>query len=600
MTNTQRFVAWQRAVASRISDRGHEFVERLPSLGIDESTLLIGFSLAIGAIVGVAVIAFYALIDLAQQGALTAADSLTGVGRLSIVVIVIGGTGLARYLITYGTGDSDGENIPDILLAVAKRGAMIPLWPAFVKLVSTAVMIGSTGAVGPEGPVAVAGAALGSRVGRFFRSSAPRLRVLVACGSAAGISAAFNAPIAGVFFSLEKILGSFGVSAFPPILIASVIAAAISRAAFGNTPVIDIPQEYGMGASSELIMYAVLGVVAGAIAVFFTRSLYTATDVSEKIPRRWQRVILAGLFVATLNILFRADLWGRGHETLDISVIGDRAWYFLFALAFAKLLSTSASVAATRCGGVFAPSLFIGATLGGGLAAAANAAFGLHLSPEAFGLVGMAGFVAASMHAPLTAIMIVFEMTSDYALILPLMLTGAIAFLTARRLYPDSIYSAWLTRRGESITHGKDDAVLERLKVRSCYNSDPHVIGENATVPQIIAAIGASTQTEFPVLDKDLTFVGMLTYTELRTVVTSPETLGPVVVAGDLVSGGYASVTPDDDLRTALQRLAISGGHHVPVVDAHDPTRLLGLVSRTEIFAAYDRALLTQEGVSAA
>ena len=594
MPHTQRFAAWQRAIGARLSQQGRALVDRVPSLGIDESTLLIGFALAIGATVGVAVVVFFRLIDLAQEIALGAAARVPGAAFLSIAVVVLAGLVLARLLVVYGANDSDGENIPSVLLAVAKRGACIHVWPPIAKLFSTAILIGTGGSVGPEGPVAVAGAGLGSRLGRFFRSGAPRLRVLVACGAAAGISAAFNAPIAGVFFSLEKILGSFGVSAFPPILVASVIAAAISRAAFGNSPVIGIPREYGIGSTEELLLYALMGIALGVVAVAFTRVTSRTTDLMARIGRRSGQVLVAAAVLAGLNIVFRADLWGSGHETLRITMLGERTWYFLLALAAAKLVATAFTLTAARCGGIFTPALFIGATFGGGFAVTVDQVFGFHVLPEAFGLVGMAGMVAGATHAPLTAIMIVFEMTGDYQLILPLMLTGALAYLTARRLHPDSIYSAWLTRRGENIVHGRDEAILERLTVRSCYNANPDVIGENATVEQIIRAIGSSTQMEFPVLDTDRRFIGMLTYNALRAVVSDRDSLAPVVVAADLVEEGYASVTPDDSLRTALKRLAVSGGQYIPVVAPDDAHRLLGVVSRTEIFAAYDRALLAE------
>lgn len=599
MPTTSRLRARLRAATAAVSQRGYELTRRIPALGIDESTLLIIFAVAIGATVGLAVLGFYYLIDVAQAVALRAAGRLTGIGSLSIAVVVLGGLGLTRLLIRYGAQDSDGENIPDVTRALVKGGGVIHSLPVAVKTAGAAIAIGAGGSVGAEGPVAVAGSALGSRIGRFFRSGPVRLRVLVACGAAAGISAAFNAPIGGVFFALEKVLGTFAVSAFPPILVSSVIAAAISRAWLGDAPVVEIPQQYGVGSAGELVLYAVLGVITGLVAVFYTRGMYAVPDLLGRFKTTWGRVIAAGVVVATFNIVFREDLWGRGHETVTIGIIGARDAYFLIALAFAKLIATSMTVAATRAGGVFTPALFIGATLGGGLAVGASQLLpGFAIVPEAFALVGMAGLVAGATHAPLTAIMIVFEMTSDYDLILPLMLTGAIAYITARRLHPHSIYSEWLVRRGEKIAHGRDTALLERLEVRSCYNPDPHVIGETATVPQIISAIGASTQTEFPVVDHDLRFLGMLTYGDLRRVISDAESLGEVLVAGDLASTQYESVTLDDSLRTALQRLGIRGSHHIPVVGSADSGRLLGLISRQEVFAAYDRALLTETGAS--
>lgn len=585
--------AWQRASTARLTQTAGDLVGRLSRVGVDETTLLLAFAVVIGVAVGLAVIVFYKLIDLTQAGSLATVSRAPGAAHFAIVLVVIAGLGLVRLLVRYAARDSDGENIPDVMRAVAKEGGVVRFWPVAVKTAGTALAIGTAGSVGAEGPVAVAGSSLGSTIGRFFRSGPERLRLLVACGAAAGISAAFNAPIAGVFFSLEKVIGSFGVSAFPPILVASVIAAAISRAAFGNSPVIEIPAEYGVGSASELAFYAVLGVVTGVVAVLYIRGLYRAIDTMERFPKYWHGVVLAGLVVGLLNVVFNDDLWGRGHESLSFETITRNAPLVLVGLAFAKLIGTSVTVAATRVGGVFTPALFIGATLGGGLgAAAAELLPGFTIVPEAFGLVGMAGVVAGSTHAPLTAIMIVFEMTGDYELILPLMLCGAIAYITARRLHPESIYSQWLARRGETIQSGRDAAVLERVTVKDAYNANPHVIGEGATVQQILQAIGASRQTEFPVLDRDLKLKGMITYDDLRAVLADPTKFGPLVVADDLASQQFERVTPSDSLRTALQRLALRGSHYVPVVADDDDARLVGLIGRQEIFAAYDRELL--------
>lgn len=583
-------------IEQRVTLRAQTFVSRLSRLGLDENTLLLGFAVAIGGAVGVAVIVFYKLIDLFQRVALSAAGSLTGLGSLSILLVVVAGLALTRLLIRWGTGDSPGYNIPDVTRAVAKRGGVIHSVPVAVKTAAAALAIGVGGSVGAEGPVAVAGSGLGSRIGRLFHSGPPRLKLLVGCGAAAGISAAFNAPIAGVFFSLEEVVGGFGVTSFPPVLVASVISAAISRAAFGNTPVIEIPTEYGVGGPSELVLYALLGVITGIVAVFYTRGVHEMGDLLGRLRKGWYQIVAGAVLVGALDIVFRADLWGRGHESFTIGMIGNRTGLFLIALAFAKLVATAATINVVRAGGVFTPALFIGATLGGGLAVIGGGAFPwFNIEPEAFALVGMAGLVAGATHAPLTAIMIVFEMTNDYALILPLMLCGAIAYITARRIHPESVYSEWLARRGESIHSGRDTAVLERLRVRGTYNTDPHVISENATVPQIVQAISASPQIEFPVLDGELRLVGMITYGDLRTVLADSEKLAPVVLAGDLANQQFEWVTPDDSLFTALKKLAVRGRHHIPVLDGDDHDRLLGLISRQDILSAYDREFLKQQ-----
>ncbi len=563
---------------------------------LDESTVLIGFAVAIGTAVGLAVILFYKLIDVAQAVALQTAARISGIGQVSIILVVFAGLGLALAMVKYLARDSDGENVPDVMRAVAKRGGLIDAWPVAVKTAAAGVVIGAGGAVGAEGPVAVAGAALGSRFGSVFRSSGTRLSILVACGAAAGISAAFNAPIAGVFFSLEKILGTFNVGSFPPVLVSSVIAAAISRAAFGNSPVIDIPQEYSMGNPAQLALYALLGITTGVVAVLYTRGVYATSDGLRRVPNRWVQVAIAAVVVGTLNIVFRADLWGKGHEVLTIGLIGQRPAYLLIALAFAKLTATAFALSAVRAGGVFTPALFIGATLGGGLAIAPAALFpSWGVQPEAFALAGMAGLVAGATHAPLTAIMIVFEMSGDYQLILPIMITAALAYITARRIYPHSIYSEWLERRGERIDYGRDVNVLERLTVRRVYNREPDTIAENAPLPDILRTLSRSAQTEFPVLDADGRLVGMMAYADIRTVLSQMDSLAPVLVAADIAHEDAERVTPSDSLRTALRRLGVHGSHAIPVVEPGDEGRLLGTVSRQEIFTAYDRALLREQ-----
>jgi CIC family chloride channel protein len=580
----------------RLRAKGLELIRRAARL--DESTVLIGFAAAIGLAVGGAVVLFYKFIDVTQALALSTAGRLTWLGALDIMAVVLCGLVVAHLIVRYGARDSDGENIPDVMRAVAKRGGHIPDLPVWSKTAAAALMIGTGGNVGAEGPVAVAGAALGSRIGRVFRSGGIRLQLLVACGAAAGISAAFNAPIAGVFFALEKILGSFSVAAFAPVLVASVIAAVVSRAAFGSSPVIAIPTQYAVGAPWELGLYALLGITTGVVAVMFTRAAYGSADLLGHRKSRWEQVLLAALVVGVLDVLFRADLWGRGHESLDIGIIGEREPWLLIALAFAKIGATAFALGATRAGGVFTPALFIGATLGGGLARAGQLTFpGWVVQPEAFALAGMAGLVAGSAHAPLTAIMMVFEMSGDYALILPIMLTTALAYVTARRLSPTSIYSEWLHRRGERIGHGRDLAVLERLTVEQAFNRTPTTVPEGAGVAEIMAAAGRSPQIEFPVLTDDGGLVGVVTYSDLRTVLADRDRLAPVVVAADIANTEVEPVTTRDSLRTALQRLGVHGTLTLPVViepDGTGPARFLGIISRQEILAAYDRELLRE------
>jgi len=573
---------------------------RLAAFGGDEQVRLIILAGAIGAAAGLAVLVFYSIIDLIQGAVLRGAASWSLLPLLAIPGFVALGLVASRALVRWGAGGSSGENIPDVMYRVSVKGGVMHLRPVLAKTLAAAAVIGTGGSVGPEGPVIVLGAATASRIGRWLDASPNRLRTLVGCGAAAGLSAAFNAPIAGVIFGVEKILGAAGGMALGPFVVASIIAAAVSRAAFGEDPVMVIPQVYDVGAPVELLFYAGLGLVTGLVGVAFTKAVWRAHDAFARVPRRWIAVVLGALVVGGLDIAFRADLWGQGHESLDLAIMSDRTALFLLGLAVAKLVATAVTRGAGGAGGVFTPALFVGATCGGALALSLTRAVpSLQLVPGALALAGMAGVVAAATHAPLTAVMMVFEMTGDYALILPLLLTSAIAYVVARRSHPESVYTEWLVRRGVVLSHGADAAVLARLPVSECLHPRPVVVPADAGVSAIGALTAAARQTEFPVVDADGRLLGMLSQLEVREAAEGGERLGPMLLAADLVHPNCARVSADDTLLTALRRLGDRDVNWLPVVGADDRDRLVGVVSRQDLLAAYERHLHAEEGEDA-
>ncbi len=446
----------------------------LAAIGSDEHTILLTLAVVIGAAAGGAVALFYKTVDLVQGFVLRDALRTPLPPVVFIPGVVAVGLVACRSLVRWGTKGSTGENVPDVMYRVTVKGGVLPLRPVLVKTVAAAVVIGTGGSVGAEGPVVVLGAAVASRIGRWLRASPNRLRTLVGCGAAAGISAAFNAPIAGVVFGVEKILGAAGGLALGPFVVASILAATVGRAVFGDQPVIALPAEFGVGSPRELLLYVGLGVITGGVAVLYTRGVWRAQDAFQRIRSRTMQVLVGAAIVGALDFWFRADLWGRGHESLNVGIVASRSALFLLALAAAKLIATAVTFGAGGTGGVFTPALFIGGTLGGayGLVAAALLP-GWHIAPGAVALVGMASVVAGATHAPLTAILMVFEMTRDYGLILPLMLTSMLAYVIAHRLYPESIYTEWLVRRGVVPSYGADATLLARVTVAECYNRTP-------------------------------------------------------------------------------------------------------------------------------
>jgi CIC family chloride channel protein len=383
--------------------------------------------------------------------------------------------------------------------------------------------------------------------------------------------------------------------ALGPFVVASILAATVGRAAFGDHPVMALPTEFGVGSPWELLLYVGLGVLTGLISVLYSRGVWKAQDLFGKIGRGWAQVALGALIVGGLDLAFRADLWGQGHESLDLGIVNARSAVFLLGLAAAKLVATAATFGAGGVGGVFTPALFIGATLGGAYGVAMRQLLpGSFFAPGALALVGMAGLVAGATHAPLTAIMMVLEMTGDYALILPLMLTSVLAYGIARRLHPESIYTEWLVRRGVVLTHGADAAVLARLPVHECLNRNSVVVPEDASPGQIVELLGGSRQTEFPVVGTDRRLVGMVTQATVREALED-ERLGAIVLAADLALPERTPLTSEDTLLTALRRLGSRDVSLLPVVHPDDRELFEGTVSRQDLMAAYERAL-TAEG----
>jgi CIC family chloride channel protein len=421
------------------------------------------------------------------------------------------------------------------------------------------------------------------------------MRVLVGAGAGAAISAAFNAPIAGAFFALEEILGSLAVSSFPPVVVASVAAAVISRAVFGNHPAFKIPVEYGYSLAREVfIFFPLLGVVTGATAALFVRVFFGVETIAKRFPKgRWTVPWLGGALVGVLVVASGGLLVGYGHLAVQLGVFGRMPWYQLALLALGSIVATSITLNTGGSGGLFTPSLYVGAATGGAFGVAlAQLMPNAHVSPEAYAIVGMGALVAASTHAPITGILLVFEMTNDYAIVLPLMLATVISYLVARRLDQDSLYSGWLRRRGERIEHGADEMALANVRVRDAYDPNARLVFEREEVGTLLDHLGREDQLVFPVVDSDGRLCGVIGVGDLGRVAKDYGNLAPLVLAADLAKP-TETITPNDSLLDAVRRLGVRGVTALPVVDA-TTERVLGLISRHHVLAAYERTIAAE------
>ena len=581
----------------RLQARWTRFVTWFNARELSENSILLGFAVATGVLSALGVAAFYGGIDAAY--ALFYRWPGTFLPRLGFLAYrpVVTGAGLAlAWLVMQRLGrGNDGMNVPDVQLAVARRGAEVPARPAIARTVASAITIGAGGSAGSEGPVVVLGAAIGSWMGRTFRFASTRTAVLVGCASGAAISAAFNAPLAGAFFALEEIVGTFSGSSFAPVVVASVTAAVVSRAIFGNHPAFAVPKQFGYGGVSEVVLwFPLLGLLAGAVAALFVRSYFTAGDLNRQLRARFHLppaviAVGAGAVVGLLVFASSGYIVGYGHLSVRLDVFGRMAWWALLLLALGKVVATSITLNFGGSGGVFTPSLFVGAATGGALGVIAqHVAPGAGIHPETYALVGMGAMIAGATDAPITGILLVFEMTNDYGLVLPLMLTVVISHAVARRLEPDSLYSGWLRRRGERLEHGAAPDVLAALHVRDAVRPASAVLYEGDALAAALAHLGVSEQTYLPVVDDDGVLLGVVTGAELGRLAHQSSVLAGVLVAGD-IARGTETVSPDEPLAVAVRRMGARGTSALPVVDPQSG-RLLGVVTHAHVLDVYHRA----------
>lgn len=577
-----------RLVRVRLARLGTYIPTWLLRLGLGEDVVLLIIGGLVGLLAGLAILGFYHLLALADVTAESLSERLALPAFWVHLAVLLVGIGLARFLVRAGTHDSQGENVPAVMQAVARLGGRLPLAPILVKTLAAALVIGSGGSVGAEGPVAVLGAGTASGTGRWFRFSPERLRLLVGCGAAAGISGAFGAPIAGLFFAVEKIIGSLQTTNFGPLVVASVTAAAVTRNTLGvHTALIRMPQVQGSWSAIDFAFAAGLGVVGGAVGVLYTRAIWIGKDLLARMAIPW-RVLLAAGLIAALYALVEPRLLGVG--TLNLGDLERTGAALLLALVLAKIAATSLTLAAAEVGGLFAPAIVTGALLGTAVGVVIRqAGVSEAASPEAYALLGMAALVAGSAHAPLTAIFIVLEMSGDWGIIVPLLLAGALSYVVARSLYHDSVYSEWLTRRGERIAHGADESVLGRLHVSDALDSHPVTLRASQPVDEMLRGLSSAPRPEYPVVDAAGRLVGMLAFTDLHRLLADPAAVSGQRV-GEVAHPATEVVTTGDSLLTVLKKMGTRDAPLLPVVDGVESRRLVGVVGRKEVFAAYDAA----------
>jgi CIC family chloride channel protein len=504
---------------------------------------------------------------------------LPGLGRWFVVAAPVVAGLLYGPLVHFFAREARGHGVPEVMYAVAERGGRIRPQVAAVKALASAICIGGGGSVGREGPIVQIGSALGSSLGQLVRLPESRLRLLVACGAAGGIAATFNAPVAGVFFALELILADFAVESFAAVVLAAVAASVIGRAAFGDHPFLALPA-FSIDSPVDYVFYALLGVLAAGVGVGFSRALYLIEDLCDRLWRgpEWLRPALGGVVLGGV-LLVLPQMYGVGYPVLGAAVAGGYVVAFLVVLLVGKVVATSLTIGIGGSGGVFAPSLFVGAMLGetfGQVLHAADPA--LAPAPGAYALVGMGAVFAGAARTPITAVIIMFELTGEYHIILPLMLAIALAAGISKLIATDTIYTRKLLRRGIDL-HSPGRA-LQRLTVASAARPLPRPLNPDTDLDEMARRFATEHGDALPVVDNARQLRGVVLAIEVERALQD-RAVG--ITAADLAQS-LPTLRPDQGLEAALNELTRHGGAGLPVVD--DQGTLISWITHRDLLRA--------------
>jgi len=502
--------------------------------------------------------------------------------------------GLLVGLISISFKFAKGHGVPDVMKAIA-LGRTISPSIAIIKSVSSAITLGSGGSAGREGPIVQIGAAIGSGVGKLFSFSSARMKTVVACGAAGGLAATFNAPIGGAMFAAEVLIGEFGLKTFSPIIVSSVIATVVSRAHLGDHVTFEAP-EYVIKSIFELPLYSILGIICAIVGVLFIRFFYSVEEKFEELSiPSWSKPALGGLLMGVVA-LFSRDVMGVGYDTID-AILKHDTGFLLLMLVFLKILATSLTLGSGGSGGLFVPSLYIGAATGGFFGWFVNLIFpSMTGGSGAYGLVAMSAMLAATIRAPLTAILIIFEITQSYTVILPLMLSAIIANIFANWIEKESIFTWILTKQGVNIKRGTEQSVLQNLRVGDVMMKDFITFQEDTHFREVLEGVKRANQMYFPVLNGDGCLSGMLSLDDIRGILFE-EGLEDIVVAREIcTSENIIYVTEDETLLAATDKLGLKDLGALPVVqESENGLKTVGLLRRGDIIIAYNKSVASMK-----
>ncbi len=558
---------------------------------------MMGFSVLVGAGVGFGDVVFRWLITFFTKFFFTDIQGYLSyvLGHYSIILIPAIGALLFSPLIYYFAREAKGHGIPDVLIAMETKGGRIRPMVGVIKSIASAICIGSGGSAGAEGPVVQIGAALGSSIGQVFRMSEERVKNLVACGAAGGIAAAFNAPIGGLFYALEVVFRDFSARRISNVVLASVSASVVANIFLGNERIVTMPF-YSVHSPVELVFYIALGIIIIPFTILFIRGFYGVEEYFEKMKiHPLYKPVIGALLLGVIGFFF-PQVFGIGYDSIKGALNVTTPFSLLLILVPLKFLAVFLTLGSGGSGGLFTPSLVLGALVGGAFGSVLAVLFPhMGIEPGAYALVGMAAFFAGGARAPMTAFLILFEMTGDYFMILPLMLAVAITTIGAEWFQAESIDTLKLVKLGINLNKEMIRDILESIKVKDILGKETSSIKPSASIDEITAAVEKEHRGTLTVVDGDGVFRGIITLDEIITILKNKDSLMHLIVAQDLIKE-VPCLEETESLKEALRKFVESGSDVLPVLrDVENKRKLVGVILKHDILSAYRREMAVRK-----
>ena len=502
---------------------------------------------------------------------------------------------IVKYLIK----DDISHGISKILSALSKKGNIIKAHNMFSSMITSAFTIGFGGSVGAEAPIVYTGAAIGSNISKAFNLNDNQIRLLIGCGATGAIAGIFKAPIAGIMFTLEVLMLDLTMASIIPLLISGITAASLAYFFMGDTVLFHFAVS-NQFSYDNLPFYILLGILSGFISLYFTRTGMYVESLVKRIKNIYTKLIFGGITLGLMVFIF-PSLWGEGYDSINKIFIGDGAdllnnsiffdWkteplvllLILVMILFLKVFAMSITTASGGVGGIFAPTLFMGAVGGYILSLSMNTFFGLHLPHANFALAGMGALMAGVMHAPLLGIFLIAEITGGYQLLVPLIISATVAYVTITRFEPHSIYTKRLAELGDLVTHHKDKAAMHFMNTKELIETDFEVLSPDLNLGQMIYYIARSKRDLFPVVDENGMMQGMIKMNDIRNLMFEQDLYEKISVR-DLMYMPEFFISPHDPIEVIVEKFKTCGRYNLAVLD---DGKYIGFISRARVFSVY-------------